>query len=103
MRLLIRWSLLAVATVWPPIARAQPARAEVYTADVAHSILDFTVRLAGFNRTRGSFKDWNADFGYDPANPRRSSISFLAAVGSIETGIDERDTDLKGVSFFDVT
>src|SRR5205085_12616412 len=86
----------------PPVARAQPTRAEVYTADVAHSILDFTVRLAGFNRTRGSFKNWDADFIYDPANPSRSSISFVAAAGSIETGVDDRDSDLKGETFFDV-
>lgn len=93
---------MLAALLAPGIGLAQAPGPEVYTVDIAHSILDFTVRLAGFNRTRGSFKDWDADFVYDPATPSRSSISFVASVGSITTSNDDRDRDLKGEAFFDV-
>jgi polyisoprenoid-binding protein YceI len=81
---------------------AQASTAEVYTVDIAHSILDFTVRLAGFNRTRGSFQRWSADLVYDPVTPANSSVSFIASVASIATGESERDDDLRGPQFFDV-
>lgn len=51
-------ALLLVAA--PPGPDLTP-RGLVYTVDTAHSVLDFTVRLVGFNRVRGSFKDYSAD------------------------------------------
>ena len=79
-----------------------PGGGQVYTVDVAHSLMDFTVRLAGFNRVRGSFTDWWADLFYDPAAPGSSSVSFVADVASIATSNSERDTDLRRPDFFDV-
>lgn len=79
-----------------------PGGGQVYTVDVAHSLMDFTVRLVGFNRVRGSFTDWHADLFYDPAAPERSSVSFVAEAASIATGNARRDADLRGEAFFDV-
>ncbi len=92
-------------------AQAQQARAfdplpgggQAYSVDNAHSLLDFTVRLVGFNRVRGSFADWSVDLIYDPAAPASSVVAFVADASSIQTGVTERDADLKGASFFDVT
>jgi polyisoprenoid-binding protein YceI len=81
---------------------AQSRVAEVYTVDQAHSLLDFTVRLVGFNRVRGSFGIWRADFAYDPASPTSGYVSFLADVASIATQVEDRDKDLKDAEFFDV-
>lgn len=81
---------------------AQTKVAEVYTVDGAHSLLDFTVRLVGFNRVRGTFKDWDVDFSYDPASPTSGFVSFAADIGSVDTQVDERDSDLKKPSFFDL-
>ncbi|HKV75625.1 MAG TPA: YceI family protein [Gemmatimonadales bacterium] len=100
--------LAAVAAVHP-LSSQEPARpfdplpggGQVYTVDAAHSILDFTVRLVGFNRVRGSFTDWGADLFYDPAEPSHSSLDFVARVASVATGVEERDTDLKRPNFFD--
>lgn len=76
--------------------------AEVYTVDEAHSLLDFTTRLVGFNRVRGTFGIWRVDFVYDPAAPTAGFVSFMAEVASIATQVDERNQDLEGASFFDV-
>jgi polyisoprenoid-binding protein YceI len=73
----------------------------VYTVDNAHSVLDFTVRLVGFNRVRGSFKDYSADIYYVEGDPLKSSVSFNAQVASIDTDNDERDGDLMNPAFFD--
>jgi polyisoprenoid-binding protein YceI len=101
---------LAVVTLALPLQAQQTALAfeplpgggQVYTVDGAHSILDFTVRLVGFNRVRGSFTDWGADLFYDPAEPSHSSLDFVARVTSVATGVEERDTDLRRPNFFDV-
>lgn len=78
-----------------------PGGGQVYTADVAHCLMDFTVRLVGFNRVRGSFTEWRADLFYDPAHPAQSSVSFVARVASVSTGNKLRDADLRKESFFD--
>src|ERR1051325_3848696 len=96
------WIALAVLAGPHGAVAAQQRVAEVYTVDQAHSLLDFTVRLVGFNRVRGSFGTWRADFAYDPAAPASGYVSFLAEVASIATQVEERDRDLKGAEFFDV-
>src|SRR5262249_4187425 len=75
---------------------------EVYTVDNAHSILDFTTRLVAFNRVRGSFTEWSADFAWDPANPNTGVVSFIAKVASVSTQVSQRDGDRKQPDFFDV-
>ena len=80
---------------------AQPHVAEVYTVDQAHSLLDFTTRLLGFNRARGAFTEWRADFVYDPANPVSGYVAFVAEVKSVATQEEERDRDLRAPPFFD--
>src|ERR1041384_3857887 len=96
------WLALAlVACPRGPLV-AQQRVPEVYTVDEAHSLLDFTVRLVGFNRVRGAFGTWKADFAYDPATPASGFVSFRADAASIATQVEERDRDLKDASFFDV-
>ncbi len=75
---------------------------QVCTADNAHSLMDFTVRLLGFNRVRGTFASWRASVYYDPDTLARSSVTFVADAASIFTGVTDRDDDLKRASFFDV-
>jgi polyisoprenoid-binding protein YceI len=98
-----QWIALALLAGPHGAVTGQSRRAEVYTVDQAHSLLDFTVRLVGFNRVRGSFGTWRADFAYDPAAPTSGYVSFLADVASITTQVEERDRDLKGAEFFDLT
>jgi polyisoprenoid-binding protein YceI len=93
--------LLASTSVSRTLVAQRPAGAEVYTVDESHSLLDFTTRLIGLNRVRGSFGVWRADFTYDPANPARSSVTFVARIASINTESRERDDHLRSPDFFD--
>lgn len=75
---------------------------QVCTVDNAHSLMDFTVRLLGFNRVRGRFASWRASVYYDPNALEHSSVTFVADAASISTGVTERDDDLKRAAFFDI-
>lgn len=113
-RTLLEWAPLIAAAVAGPVAppriqgrstsvtRLAPTIGQVYAVDNAHSLMDFTVRLLGFNRVRGTFTGWRASVHYDPEALERSSVSFVADAASISTGAVERDEDLKRAAFFDV-
>lgn len=92
---------VTVLAVLPAPLTAQARVAEVYTVDEAHSLLDFTTRLVGFNRVRGTFGVWQAAFGYDPSAPTSGVVSFRAEVSSISTQAVDRDQHLKSSDFFD--
>lgn len=94
-------SFLATAVLLSALQQPGQPAGLVYTVDNAHSVLDFTVRLVGFNRVRGSFKQYSADIYYVEGDPLRSTVSFTADVASIDTDSDERDHDLMNPAFFD--
>ena len=76
---------------------AQAPLRTVASADPAHSLLDFTVRLVGFSRIRGTFRDWRADIAVNPLDPAEGFVAFAADVGSIATQEDERDQHLRKI------
>src|SRR5689334_10185302 len=60
----------------PPV----PVHGDVYTVDNAHSFVEFSARLLGFNRVRGTFPDYTAHIFYDPDSVARSSVCVRIAV-----------------------
>lgn len=83
------------------VAVQQQQPSGVYQIDQAHAAVGFTVRLAGFNRVRGSFQAFDGHISYDPARPERSSVTVVIETRSINTGSSDRDTHLRGGDFFD--
>jgi len=73
----------------------------VYTVDNAHSFVEFSVHLLGFNRVRGTFPDYVAHICYDPDSVTNSAVSVRIAVAGISTHEAERDHDLESAEFFD--
>lgn len=55
-----------------------------------------------FSKVRGMFAKPSGTVNLDEATPANSKISATIDVNSITTGVEERDTHLKGVDFFDV-
>lgn len=97
---------LLAGVLLTPAASATPvegkgAAVEPFPIDTAHSLLDFTVRLAGFTRVRGSFDNYSGVIMYDPDDLTRSYVRVVIKTDSIHTGIDFRDKDLKSARFFD--
>jgi len=85
----------------PPVVVSPPATGQVYTIDDAHSFVDFSVRLVGFNRIRGSFPQYEAHVYYDSAAVERSSVSVRISVEGVDTHNAERDHHLESADFFD--
>src|SRR6185295_13585216 len=85
----------------PLVAASPPATGQVYTIDDAHSFVEFSVRLIGFNRVRGSFPQYEAHIYYDSAAVERSSVSVRVSVEGVDTHEPERDHHLESPAFFD--
>ena len=56
-----------------------------------------------FSNVRGMFQQPSGTVFLDEANPANSKVDATIKVSSITTGVEERDTHLKGPEFFDVT
>src|SRR5262245_2007306 len=85
----------------PPLVATRPTMGRVYTVDEAHSFVEFSVRLIGFNRVRGSFPQYEAHVYYDSAAVERSSVSVRVSVEGVDTHEAERDHHLESPDFFD--
>ena len=94
--------LAALAAATAVVLAASPARAAVtYTFDKNHTDITFQIRHM-VSQVRGEFRDFGGTIVKDDANPAASSVELTIQATSIETGVDNRDNDLRGESFFDV-
>ena len=104
--------LLLVLVAGVAAAKGRPSRAKapapapvphglVYTVDDAHSYVEFSARLLGFNRVRGTFPDYTAHVYYDPDSVTASAVSVRIAVAGVSTHEEERDHHLESADFFD--
>jgi polyisoprenoid-binding protein YceI len=75
--------------------------ASAWTADPAHSRLEFTATLAGGDFD-GAFRRFKADIDFDPADLAGSRFGVEIDTASADTGDAERDLALKGADFFAV-
>ena len=69
--------------------------------DSAHSLVQFTVQLAGITGIEGRFVDTDATISYDEADLTKSSVTALIHTAGINTGENERDNHLRTPDFFD--
>ena len=71
-------------------------------AEPNHSTIGFSVPIAaGMTRVTGKFTRFEARVLYDAADPSRWTLEASIEAASVDTGIDERDEDLRGPDFFD--
>lgn len=89
-----------------PATRSQekpPAAPALMKVDHNHSTIAFTVPiLGGLSRVTGKFTDYDLAVVYDEADITKSSVNATIRVASIDTGIADRDKDLRSAGFFDV-
>jgi polyisoprenoid-binding protein YceI len=78
---------------------ALPIDPGTWALDTWHTQLGFTVRHLGISTVRGLFKEY--DGGVTVAEDGTASISLTAAMTSVATGNDGRDSHLQGPEFFD--
>ncbi|MER7827516.1 YceI family protein [Streptomyces sp. NPDC096097] len=88
---------VATLTVDPALA----ALTGDYVIDPAHSSIGFTVRHAMVTNVRGAFTEHEGTLHLDGADPARSTASIDVKIGSVDTGIADRDGHLRSGDFFD--
>jgi polyisoprenoid-binding protein YceI len=98
---LIVWLLVSAGLPAFARERAPVPAVSLYAIDSAHSLLEFSVRLVGFNRVRGSFEKYHGHVLLASDDITRSKVSVVIESDSIRTGVEERDRDLKSANFFD--
>ena len=96
------------AAAAPPESPAAPTpagapRREVLDVEPNHTTIGFAVAIAGgMTRVTGKFTRFDVRIVLDP-DPSASSVDARIDTASIDTGIAERDTHLRGPDFFDVS
>jgi polyisoprenoid-binding protein YceI len=94
--------LLAVVLLAAVSLSAQTPSANHYVPDKNHSTVAFEIDILNkMSRVTGKFSAFDADLTYDPVAPTKSTLSVHIKCESINTGIEDRDKDLRSARFFD--
>ena len=78
------------------------AQARDWKIDPAHSEADFSVKHMAISTVHGSFHGVNGVIHFDPKDVTKSSVEATIDVSTVDTGVQQRDGDLKSPKFFDV-
>lgn len=81
-------------------AVATDLTAGTWAIDPVHSTIAFTVRHLVVSKVRGAFRDFSGAIVV--AEDGTPSVRAEIAVGSVDTGNEQRDAHLKAPDFFDV-
>ncbi len=95
-----RWSsLLAILALAAPLALAQTS---TWVPDKAHSEVDFSVLHLGLSNVRGHFGNIGGNIVLNESDITKSKLNVTIDVTTVDTGVTQRDADLKSAHFFDV-
>jgi polyisoprenoid-binding protein YceI len=84
-----------------PTATAKQVAVPTWHLDTTHSSIEFAVKHMMMTTVRGRFKDAQATLTGDRDHPEQAGVVVTIAVASIDTGVGDRDTHLRGPDFFD--
>jgi len=89
-------AILLLAT---PLALAQTS---TWVPDKAHSQVGFSVLHLGLSNVRGHFGNIGGTIVLDESDVAKSSVNVTIDVSTVDTGVAQRDADLKSPNFFDI-
>lgn len=87
--------LPATAASHQPDETLPPAAADSFRIDPSHTHVGFAVRHLALATVRGEFREVSASLIFDAADPLRSTVQVRINAGSLNTGNERRDTDLR--------
>ena len=82
-------------------ASSASAATETYVFDKAHSLIGFRIRHV-VTKVEGRFKAFDGTISMDRDKPGASRVELTIQAASIDTGVEDRDKDLRSPNFFDV-
>jgi polyisoprenoid-binding protein YceI len=90
-----------LTTIAAVLVAASAFAADSYVVDKNHSEATFQVRHL-VSRVSGKFNDFTGSISVDQASPAASAVEFTIKTASIDTGVADRDKDLRSANFFEV-
>lgn len=96
-------ALTLVAGILLLVAQSGIAQTSTWVSDPNHSEVDFSISHLTVSKVHGRFGAVNATIVYNPVDVTRSTVTATIGVGTVDTGVDQRNTHLKSPDFFDVT
>jgi polyisoprenoid-binding protein YceI len=90
--------LTGFLTLAGPLALAQTS---TWVPDKAHSEVDFSILHMSLSHVNGRFGNIGGAITYDEADITKSTVNVTIDVASIDTGVSQRDSDLKSANVFD--
>jgi polyisoprenoid-binding protein YceI len=78
-----------------------PAQTSTWVPDKAHSEVDFSILHMSLSHVNGRFGNIGGAITYDEADITKSTVNVTIDVTSIDTGVSQRDSDLKSANVFD--
>ncbi len=94
--------LAPVTGIFVLAALVAPAQTSVWTLDKNHSEVDFSVRHMGISNVHGRFGIADGKILLNDADITKSSVTVTIDTTTVDTGVAQRDNDLKSDHFFDV-
>jgi polyisoprenoid-binding protein YceI len=92
-------SALGTLALAAPFAIAQTS---TWIPDKAHSGVDFSVLHMSLANVRGHFGNIGGTITLNEADITKSTVNITVDVTTVDTGVSQRDSDLKSANFFDV-
>lgn len=94
-RFLLFTGIVALAA---PLASAQTS---TWAIDPAHSQIEFVVRHMALSNIHGRFGNLKGNIVVNDNDITKSTVQVTIDVTSLDTGVAQRDSDVKGANFFD--
>lgn len=97
----MKYSVLAAALTSALLSGSAFA-ADTYDVDPTHAWVSFKTNHAGWSNAHGIFKTVEGTISFDKSDVANSSISLKIDANSIDTNLEQRDSDLKSPDFLNV-
>ena len=99
--MMMRLALLTgTLTLAAPLALAQSS---TWVPDKAHSEVDFTILHMSLSNVHGRFGNIGGAITLNESDITKSAVNVTIDVSTVDTGVSQRDSDLKSSNFFDVS
>ena len=79
-----------------------PSLTGAWTIDPAHTLVEFSGKHMMFTTVKGRFRDVRGTIRIDEADHARSSVEVEIDAGSLDSGVEQRDAQLKSPEFLHV-
>lgn len=93
---------LSLALLIAPAAVTFAQSGNTWTIDPVHTQATFVIRHMSVSNVRGAISNVTGTVTWDPKDPSRDVVNATLDAGTVNTGSDLREKELKGTDFFNI-